>query len=89
MKLFINDKEVCDSLAKYGGSESTLAEGDGKKWETISAMGECNRPIKVQKGDKLRIIGEYDTVAHPARTTHGAEAEEMGIYFLTFVPDKK
>jgi hypothetical protein len=66
LKLYINDKEVCDSMASYGGQESTLVTPDGKKWETINGMGECNKPIKVRKGDNLKIIGTYDLDAHPA-----------------------
>ena len=65
LKLFINDKEVCESKATYGGSESTLSGPDGKKWETISAMTECNNPIKIRAGDNLRIVADFDTKLHP------------------------
>jgi hypothetical protein len=50
-------------------------------------MSECNKPMKVKKGDRLKIVANYDTATHPVRTSSGHEAEEMGIYFLTFVPD--
>jgi hypothetical protein len=65
LKLYINGKEVCESKAEYGGAESTLVGADGKKWETINAMTECNKPVHVNKGDKLRIDALFDTIAHP------------------------
>jgi len=65
LKLFINDREVCNSKASYGGPESTLVGADGKKWETINAMSECNNPVKVKSGDNLKIIANFDTKLHP------------------------
>jgi len=87
LKLIINDKVVCASKASYGGAESTLVGADGKKWETINAMSECNDPVKVKQGDVVQLEAAFDTIAHPPRESHGHEAEEMGIYFVTFVPE--
>jgi len=87
LKLIINDKVVCSSAASYGGAESTLVGKDGKKWETINSMSECNDPVKVKKGDDVQLEATFDTIAHPARESHGHEAEEMGVYFVTFVPE--
>ena len=66
LKLMVNDKVVCYSKASYGGSESTFKGADGKNWETISSMSECSEPVRVKKGDKLRIEADFDTEAHPA-----------------------
>jgi hypothetical protein len=65
LKLIINDKVVCNSVATYGGAESTLVGNDGKKWETINAMSECNDPVKVKKGDVVQLEAAFDTIAHP------------------------
>lgn len=86
LKLIINDKVVCASAASYGGAESTLVGKDGKVWETINKMSECNDPVKVKNGDVVQLEAAFDTVTHPPRESHGHEAEEMGIYFVTFVP---
>jgi hypothetical protein len=90
LKLFINEQLECESFARYGGTEqSQMVSADGKKWETISSMSECEKPLKVKKGDKLRMVADFDTVKHPLRSSGEMDAEEMGIYFMTFVPDDK
>jgi hypothetical protein len=90
IRLYINGKEICDSVAFYGGNDqATLVGPDGKKWETLSGMSECARVMKVKEGDLLRMDAYYDTDAHPLRSTGGIDAEEMGVYFFTFVPDKR
>jgi len=89
VKLYINEKLVCDSIAEYGGNEqATMIGPGGKKWETISSMKECTEPVKVKKGDGLRMEAWFDTDLHPARSTGEMDAEEMGIYFFTFVRNK-
>jgi hypothetical protein len=60
----INNKEVCNSEAVYGNAEGTT-EIDGKKWETISRMTECDGPIQVKKGDKFTLRAAYDVIKHP------------------------
>jgi hypothetical protein len=64
IKMTINGKEVCNSLATYGGSEATLING-GKKWETLSSMSECGNAIPVKKGDMVKLEASFDTHAHP------------------------
>ena len=53
IKMTLNGKVVCHSLATYGGSEATLVN-DGKKWETLSSMSECGDAIPVKKGDVVQ-----------------------------------
>jgi hypothetical protein len=65
LKLIINGKVVCASKAAYGGAESTLVGSDGKKWETINSMSECNDPVKVKAGDVVQLEASFDTIAHP------------------------
>jgi Stress up-regulated Nod 19 len=61
VKLFINGKIICDSVAKYGGASKT--SGD---WETIGSMSTCPRAIKVKKGDILTLKAFYDLEKHPS-----------------------
>lgn len=62
----INDKLVCTSKALYGGPGHVGKSADGKAWESISATTECPGPIKVNKGDRVFIQGNYDVGLHPA-----------------------
>jgi hypothetical protein len=62
--LWVNDKLYCSSKAIYGGEGGEI-NIDGKKWATISKMTECNEPIPVKKGDKLKVQATYNTIAHP------------------------
>jgi hypothetical protein len=62
--LSINGKKYCTSNALYGGEGGTL-NIDGKAWETIRKMEECNTPIPVKKGDILKVEAAYDTKKHP------------------------
>jgi hypothetical protein len=88
MNLYMNDKLVCNSQAVYGGKGGVLVE-DGKTWETISRMEECQKPIKVKKNDLLKMVAVYDIEKHPLRAqATGERAEEMGIMTFSFVPDK-
>jgi hypothetical protein len=59
MKVYVNDKAVCQSDAIYG-----QASGGGN-WTTISKMVDCIEPIPVKKGDTVRIDALYDSIAHP------------------------
>jgi hypothetical protein len=61
--LTLNDKVICDSYATYGGDNATLS--NGKNWETILSMSECNEPVKVKAGDMLSTTAIYDTSKHP------------------------
>jgi hypothetical protein len=64
IKMTLNGKVVCNSLATYGGSEATLVN-DGKKWETLSSMSECGDAIPVKKGDIVQLEAAFDTQTHP------------------------
>ena len=64
VSLSVNGKHYCTSKAIYGGEGGSL-NLNGKKWETISKMTECNDPIPVNAGDMIKIEGTYDTKNHP------------------------
>ena len=64
VQMQINGKLVCSSNATYGGEGHTTVV-DGKEWATITKMSECMDPIEVKRGDKVKIVAAYDTVAHP------------------------
>jgi hypothetical protein len=54
VNMYVNNKLYCRSKALYGGPGGTV-KVDGKEWATIATMTECNDPIPVKKGDKLKI----------------------------------
>ena len=63
----INGKEVCSSKALYGGPGHEGKSASGEAWTMINTMEFCkpNQPIKVSKGDKLTLSGNFDLVKHP------------------------
>jgi hypothetical protein len=63
--LKVNDKEVCNSRAVYGGL-GHVAKVDGKVWETISESTYCNNTVPVKKGDKIYMQTNYDVELHPS-----------------------
>jgi len=63
--LKLNDRVICDSHAVYGGGGSEALGLDGKKWQTIREMTECNTPVEVKKGDVVVTEAIYDTELHP------------------------
>jgi hypothetical protein len=65
MDLFKNGEKVCRSDAIYGAGGTSNKEVDGKKWETITSYGECNGPIQIKFGDKLKIVARYDFTQRP------------------------
>ncbi|KAE9966638.1 hypothetical protein BLS_006886 [Venturia inaequalis] len=86
----INGNVVCESKARYGGGSQVLKGEDGKAWETLSSMGECNEPMKLKKGDQVVVEARYDFEAHPARkhaVEDGGMAEVMGLFSTNFAPD--
>jgi hypothetical protein len=66
--LYLNDYQVCSSNATYGGDGATTAVG-GKNWETISKMTGRNDPIKVKKGDYIKIESQYYFELHLVKLT--------------------
>jgi hypothetical protein len=67
VNLLLNDKMACISNATYGVSANGLpGNASGKEWQTITKMHECDEPIPVKKGDKIKITATYDMKAHPA-----------------------
>jgi hypothetical protein len=52
MVMYLNDKEICLSTPTYKG-------------ETITGMNDCEKPIKVKKGDVLTMKSVYDITKHP------------------------
>jgi hypothetical protein len=67
--MWVNGKDVCTSEATYGGAGSSLSI-NGKEWQTITKMSECNGPIVVKKGDNVIITNKYDTKSHPLYVKH-------------------
>jgi hypothetical protein len=59
IKVFVNEKLVCESNAIYG-EEGTANALDGKKWQTITGYTPCEHPIQINKGDKISMSSEYD-----------------------------
>lgn len=64
VNLYVNGNLTCASKATYGGAGGTI-NVNGKTWSTIAKMGECNEPIAVKKGDKLKLEATYNTIEHP------------------------
>jgi hypothetical protein len=61
---YVNGKQICSSEATYGlAGGATIV--DGKEWKTISKMSECTEPIQLVKGDKIKLVADYDNNAHP------------------------
>jgi len=65
IQLYVNDKQVCDSKASYGGKQGTLVTETGAKWETISSMTSCRDPVPIKKNDVVTIKSIYDLELHP------------------------
>jgi hypothetical protein len=65
MEVMINGKEVCNSKAIYGGPGHESKTPAGAVWKTLASTTACEQPIKVRKGDKLKIKANYDLEAHP------------------------
>ncbi|KAF2675179.1 hypothetical protein BT63DRAFT_462626 [Microthyrium microscopicum] len=85
VNMLLNGKVVCTSKAIYG-STANGAGVDGKEWQTITKMEECEAPIPVKKGDTVKITATYDMKQHPARESNGEGQEVMGIMTYVFVP---
>jgi hypothetical protein len=64
IKVFVNDKEVCESRAIYGDEGGTTNASDGKKWETITGYTPCEVAVPIKRGDKLYMTSEYDLTKH-------------------------
>ena len=81
----LNDKEVCNSVASYGGNGKATVLPDGQKWETLSNMTHCPAPIKIQKGDRISLEAFYDLEKYPARIQPGGGmGEEMALLLAFF-----
>jgi hypothetical protein len=66
MVVTINGKEVCNSKVVYGGEGHITKGSDGKERGTINTTTECQKAIKVSKGDRLNVVANYDLDQHPA-----------------------
>ncbi|KAK3079380.1 hypothetical protein LTS18_005003 [Coniosporium uncinatum] len=86
MLLLVNDKPACVSKAEYG--KGAAADVNGKAWQTIEQLSDCNGPIAIKKGDTLSMVATYDLKTHPIRPM--AEGEEghgmdlMAMWTMTF-----
>ena len=64
MDLFLNDKYICSSKAKYGSAVGQV-DKNGNPWESIKEVTTCSGPIHVKSGDCLSMTAEYDLTKHP------------------------
>jgi hypothetical protein len=62
MKLYRNDKLVCDRQAIYG-SGSGGPKLNNELWETIERYTSCET-IKLNAGDKIKMTSDYDLTKH-------------------------
>jgi len=82
MVLKINNKEVCNSMASYGGEGHVTKGADGKVMESLRETSICAEVIKVSKGDKIAFQANYDLNLHPSREdvdSHGGTAGTAGM----------
>jgi hypothetical protein len=63
--LKVNDREVCNSKALYGGPGHTTVV-NGRTWETIRETTPCTGTIRVEKGDRIFMQANYDIDLHPS-----------------------
>jgi hypothetical protein len=66
MVFTVNDKEVCNSKATYGGEGHVGKTAEGKVWETIAESSYCNTTFPVKKGDRIFMQANYDVGLHPS-----------------------
>ena len=62
MKIYLNDKLVCQSNAVYGQDGGTSVNGG--KWDTITSYTPCLEPIKIKPGDVVKMTSDYDLLKH-------------------------
>jgi hypothetical protein len=91
VKVYLNDKVICDSNAIYGGRgyvESASAMGDMASMAHIGKMTTCVNMGEMKKGDTIHIDANYDFTAHPGmKNTAGGLSDIMGISVLyTAIP---
>jgi hypothetical protein len=84
IEINLNSKLACNSSASYGTRPDWIMHGnDGKTWEALSGMEDCNEAVPVKKGDNITIIADYDLNKHPMRMSNDGKAETvMGLAFL-------
>lgn len=80
--VYINNKQVCESKALYGGTKGDMA---------INEMTICPE-IKVKTGDVMTFTTVYDVSKHPVRhESHGLGAgmpDIMGMLDIVFSPSR-
>lgn len=62
IKILVNGKVACASDTIYG--EDGASTVNGEKWETITSYSPCRDPIKLKKGDKIKMTSDYDLRKH-------------------------
>jgi hypothetical protein len=62
MRLYRNDKLVCDRQAIYGQGASG-PKLNNEPWETIEHYTSCDT-IKLKAGDKIKMTSDYDLTKH-------------------------
>ncbi|KAF1810042.1 hypothetical protein P152DRAFT_484128 [Eremomyces bilateralis CBS 781.70] len=87
-QVYVNEKEVCNSKAIYGGGAQAVGE---EPWETIVGYEKCPEGIRIVKGDQVHIKAKYDLTQHRLRPSsdgddhaHGEGAEGMALSITVF-----
>ena len=53
---------------------------NGKKWESISRIDQCIKPVPVKKGDLIKMVAVYNIEKHPLCEFQ----RRMGLIFSTY-----
>jgi hypothetical protein len=61
MQLFINGKQICETIPEY----VKMDNGNGSAIYGIKEMSLCDIHAQLKKGDKLVIKSDYDVEKHP------------------------
>jgi hypothetical protein len=85
LKVFHNNKLVCDSQATYGGSEkfiqgSSMGGGmsaGGDPSEHISSMKTCKNLGPIRKGDTIRLEADYNFNQHKGMLNKNGQLDEV------------
>jgi len=96
IQMFLNENLACESFPKYENLPGAK-KADGSSWQTITEMSYCDKPVKFNKGDSVKLVSIYDTNKHPLRESVGGGhegmegmdmAEEMGIFTVNIASQR-
>jgi hypothetical protein len=88
VKVYLNDKLICDSVANYaagasgmGDTMATMQGGKKSDYDTgaahIATISGCPVGQRIAKGDKVRLVAEYDFNEHPGLKNNKGELDEV------------